>query len=397
MIKIRLSDKVNYSMLQNNYLQLIAKYIEFDKADIISDSDSDKLGKTEKTADKLMNTFPELYKFLYYDGTKKLNQENLRYLLVGPYSLPQSMGGNDEVEKMYDCFVEIVKKCPLPDEKVARDAAKKCCEEIFQYEKFRADQQAAHCLLRMLNVRVCPYCNRVYTVTLPSKQELEMDESFKATRATFDHFYSQSQFPQLALSLFNLIPSCHWCNLNKGSSRKEIVYPYDEEFGKEAVFRVIPDLSENARSQCNNVLSFLHGESEWFHIKFLGKEIFTLNNETSLKERLSDIEDEEFRERIENSIDLFHLEELYKEHMMEVKDILKNNYLFNKEYVRTVICPLLLKKNDLSGRKNNDIDFKTLEEMAMDMLYFSRTNQKEWGKRPLSKLVSDILEQVEVF
>lgn len=391
MVKIQLLDKQKYFLLRDEYLEIISKYIAFDKADIILGSKSDEPKKTEKTADKLKTSFPELYRFLFYEDSYTVNRDNLRYLLVGPDSLPQSFGGDGEKKTMQECLEDIAEKCPLPYGK----EAKECCKEIFQYEKFRRNQQATHHLLRMMNVRVCPYCNRIYIVTLPSKEELENNDDFRATRATFDHFYCQDKFPHLALSLFNLIPSCHFCNLNKGNSEKKIVYPYDEEFGKDAVFRVTPDFSREARLQCSNVLSFLHGDSEWFHIKFMGHQTLMLNNKTELEKRLSDIGDEKFRERIRYSIEVFHLEELYKEHKMEVKDILRNNFIFNKEYVRNVLVPLLLKKGGVDSEKGKNP--KVMEEMVTDMLYFARISQKEWGKRPLSKLVSDILEQVEVF
>lgn len=388
MIRIQLTDKTNYFQLRKEYLERIYSYIGFDKADIFPDAGPDNFEKTLNTADKLKKFFPELYRFLFNEDSS-VNRMNLRFLLIGPDDLPQSFGGKSKIKKMQDCFEEIVAKIPLPREKKARKNAKDCCKEIFQYQKFVANKNDAYWLLRTLDVRVCPYCNRIYTVTLPSKEELEKDELFKATRSTFDHFYSQDKFPYLALSLFNLIPSCFSCNLNKRDLDRKIVYPYDEEFGKNAVFRVIP---QKKYFDYGDPFDYLHGESDDFTIKFIGNGGSSLQSDILLKDRLSYIEDTNLRERVQGTIEVFNLEELYEEHKTEIKDILKTRFYFSKEYVRAEICPMIRKKMLAEGKEEVDLD--VLEEMAMDFLFFTRTKVEGWGKRPLSKLISDILEQI---
>lgn len=386
MIKIRLPDKMSYLQIREEYLKRILKYTVFDQKDIT--------GSKQNTVKRLKKCFPELYNFLFDEETDKVNRKNLKFLLVGPDSLPQSFGGNGEKKTMRDCLAEIIEKCPMPKDETAKKDAEKCCQDIFKYKKFVDSQEDAYWLLRTLDVRVCPYCNRIYTVTLPSKEELEKDELFRATRATFDHFYCQDKFPYLSLSLFNLIPSCYSCNLSKRDSNKEIVYPYDEEFGKDAVFRLIPDMPNDESSYHGNPLNYLHGESDAFQIRFMGREGDYLQERVSLRKRLSGIEDDKLRKRIHDSIDVFNLEQLYGEHKMEIRDILRNRYYFNRDYVKAQICPVIRKIIEEDGKK--DVDLDVLEEMVMDMLFFTRINREGWGKRPLSKLISDVLEQVSV-
>lgn len=55
-----------------------------------------------------------------------------------------------------------------------------------------------------LNIRTCPYCNRNYTFTIHG--------NVKKTRPEYDHFYAKSNYPLLAVSFYNLVPSCHTCN-----------------------------------------------------------------------------------------------------------------------------------------------------------------------------------------
>ncbi len=406
MIKIDIKDEVEYSRLRNGYLERISKYVRFNKEDIVPEevsekSKSDKSEKediseienlTKETAEELKNKYTNLYNYLFDKGADEVNKEKLRCLLAGPEEMPRSFGGNGEKQTMLECLDEINLACPMPEEAEKKREARECCQTIFNYDKFVREQDDAYWLLRNLHVRVCPYCNQIYTVTLPSPEELNEEEEFKTTRATFDHFYSKSEHPYLAVSLFNLIPSCGVCNGNKSDKKEKIVYPYDQEFGRDAVFRVIPDFSQEALKKEGNILNFLCGQSDSFHIKFMGKEDLYLGSKVSLEERLSGIEDAELRERIIASISKFKLEEIYKEHKQEIRDILRNRYYFDEHYVKTVICPMLRAKMGVDSKKNLDED--NIERMAMDMLFFSNIRVEEWGQRPLNKLVSDILEQL---
>lgn len=78
------------------------------------------------------------------------------------------------------------------------------------YEDFTEDtpkglsQPIAYHFFDKLNIRTCPYCNRTYTFVV-------YDSNGK-TRPEYDHFYDKSTHPLLALSFYNLVPSCHICN-----------------------------------------------------------------------------------------------------------------------------------------------------------------------------------------
>ncbi|MEG3310337.1 hypothetical protein [Streptococcus sp. SS-4456] len=61
-------------------------------------------------------------------------------------------------------------------------------------------------LVRELGITVCPYCNRNYINNRGDRFAAQMD-----------HFYSKDEFPWLAVSLYNLIPSCGACNHIKGT------------------------------------------------------------------------------------------------------------------------------------------------------------------------------------
>lgn len=73
------------------------------------------------------------------------------------------------------------------------------------------DMKIGTWLAKELGVKTCPYCNREYTFSHSLNNGREVHPEF-------DHFYPKSKYPYLALSFYNLVPSCHSCNhlkLNK--------------------------------------------------------------------------------------------------------------------------------------------------------------------------------------
>lgn len=392
MIRIQLPESISYSRLRQQYLEKIAQYVNFDIKDISPNNASLYEGKTKNTAEILKKYFRNLYHFLFPEDSEKISIENLRWLLAGPEIPPESFGGVGGYKTMIESLKTIIAQCKIEDDE-DEETIKKLCKDIFHYDKFVKDQEHAYWLLRVLKVRVCPYCNRVYTTTLPTREELEKaerEDEFKPTRATFDHFYCQSQYPYLALSLFNLIPSCNICNNNKSSKNHKIIYPYDEEFGKNAVFRLVPDLKEEKSG--SNLLHYLTGESDRFFVRLVGKDTVSFLEKSSLESRLSDIGEESYRNRIIGSMNTFHIEELYNELKPEVMDILRNRYYFNEEYIDSVICPLLKKRREGEGKSISD---EQARYMAMDMLFCTRLRMEEWKERPLSKLKADILDYID--
>lgn len=388
MIKVHIKNEMQYMELRKEYLKRITHYVMFDAEDVL-DLDKDDLENSvsEKTGVMLREKFPALYVFLYKDSPLYVDRENLRFLLAGPEQMPKSMGGVGRYQCMRDCLEEIISACGS----VSKPAAE-ACRQIFRYENgFGYSKSDPYWLLRQVGIHVCPYCNRLYTITLPSVDEMEKKEDFKPTRPALDHFYPKSRYPYLAVSLFNLIPSCDVCNRNKGSNDIDMLYPYDEEFGKNAVFRVIPDFVSYRENNRKNLLDFLWGGNDRFHIRFMDQNGISLLADSTLDYRLSGISDEAYRNRMINEINTLHLEEIYNEHKTEVCDILKKSYYFNDAYIETAVMPLLRNKMRETGSQTEE---RTWKEIAADILFLGRASSNIWDERPLSKMTSDILEQV---
>ena len=73
--------------------------------------------------------------------------------------------------------------------------------------------------LDLIGIDTCVYCNRNYTINLTKTH----------ARAELDHWFPKTDFPLLALSFYNLIPSCATCNSIKSNANLNTVehlHPY---------------------------------------------------------------------------------------------------------------------------------------------------------------------------
>lgn len=189
-------------------------------------------------------------------------------------------------------------------------------------------------LAKALNVSVCPYCNRQYTFTVDQKQKI---------RPQFDHFYPKSQYPYLALSFYNLIPCCPTCNHTKGN--RIIKYnPYIKGFDTDANFRI------DRLDKC-----LMHNEN-W--------NIVISNNEQCC-----------------SNINVFSLPDLYNQHKDYAQEIVFRAVAYESPYLKAIEKEF--GKFDLS------------ESEIERIIWGNYINPDEFGKRPLSKLTHDIIQQVK--
>jgi len=80
--------------------------------------------------------------------------------------------------------------------------------EIFDYSAFSRKCKVRWCaykLCAMLDIETCPYCNLCNEITIIRDDDGKI-------RPAIDHFFDKARYPLFAISLGNLIPSCHHCN-----------------------------------------------------------------------------------------------------------------------------------------------------------------------------------------
>jgi hypothetical protein len=226
---------------------------------------------------------------------------------------------------------------------------------VFFYNKH--DKWQAYELAKKIGVQVCPYCNRNYTFIVGSDDN-------KGTRFQYDHFFDKASFPYLALSFYNLVPSCNACNSDlKGSDKFSItenIHPYLEGFSPSILFSI----------KAKNI-GFVNGQSKSYRIKF------KLNPEF----KKSEFDKSKIKAAIRN-ISTFRLSELYNMHLDYVDEIIQKSYIYNKSYISNLY-------------KNHPDLFKS-EDDVKRMVLGNYINESDYSKRPLSKLTADIARELKI-
>jgi len=217
---------------------------------------------------------------------------------------------------------------------------------INKYKNFtsKKDEYDAYKLASKVKVNVCPYCNLNATYTVI------VEDNKKITRPEFDHFYDKDTHPILALSFYNLIPSCHICNSTlKGIEKFSIeshLNPYSDSFDEVAKFRL------------------KIGDSSFYH---------------SIKG--FDVTLESDDERAKNNIKSFELETLYQNHKDIILELIQKEAIYNESYL-----------DELLSQYEGTL-FKNREDLQR-LISGGYISDEEIGKRPLSKLIKDISKEL---
>ena len=190
-------------------------------------------------------------------------------------------------------------------------------------------------LINSLDVTTCPYCNRNYIFNFSKNNK------HNAT-AQLDHFFDKKKYPFLAVSLYNLVPSCSTCNQRKSSKQENIFYPYKESF--------------------NECAKFTYSISKINEIDLKIK---------ALKEN----------EKVEKHIEIFNLENIYNGHKDTVLELIQKREIYPDSYIDELY---------------ENYSFFNNREDVLRLITGGYVDDKDLGKRPLSKLIKDISEELEL-
>jgi hypothetical protein len=222
---------------------------------------------------------------------------------------------------------------------------------FFSKEKMESNGtvKMSYWLAKKLGVRVCPYCNQQYTFTITNG---------KGIRPEFDHFLPKSKFPLLALSFYNLIPSCHNCNHVKSDENFSLnnnLYPYSESFHEQMKFKIKNYSTEMFTQSKSN---FKNASTQNMDIKLVPKG--------------------DLHEKALKNVKAFRLEDIYNEHKDYAQEII---------YKATYYSDALLQSYHGAFGDTFDQDF-------LDQMYYGNyLKLEEIMERPLAKLTQDIIEQ----
>jgi len=216
-------------------------------------------------------------------------------------------------------------------------------KELFNYEtKFQ--MPISKFFEQYVDVHTCYFCNIEFINTFMTK-----DENVK-NGFTLDHYIDKGKYPYLALSLYNLIPSCYTCNSKvKRVHSVETLSPASNNF----------DFDDKVKFK-----TFMQNKN----LQIEHKDDFSL----LLKEDLSDI--------YKQYIDVFELDGRYEYHKYKVIEMINKR----KEYPNSRIKELAL------------LTQKTEEEVKQDLFGEYLFEDNDLHKRPLSKLIKDISTELGI-
>lgn len=230
--------------------------------------------------------------------------------------------------------------------------------DVFQYfidnlyEEYRSSHKwsiyNAPQLVRDLGISVCPYCNQNFIFNI---------DSVGRTTYQIDHFFPKEKCPFLAISFYNLVPSCSSCNHLKSNDCNTnednlIINPYD--------------------SRIDGLLNFEFQikDSDFYH-KPNSLEILTTENQ------------DQWQERIKNHIEIFQLKDRYATNHKDIAlEIIQRKYAYSEDYLKSLY------------RMYEGSVFSSLEDLER-IVHSNYIDESNFSKRPLSKLTSDLLRQLE--
>ncbi len=192
--------------------------------------------------------------------------------------------------------------------------------------------------IKSIDKDTCPYCNRNYIYYISKSKEI---------KPQIDHFFPKSKYPFLAMSFYNLIPSCQTCN---GFGAKEEKDPLIEGL-------INPYLLRNS-------------DFTFTYVPNSAGIISSLLDKNSIKVKIL--------KNIPGHLNVFKLTELYEQHADHIVELIVKSKIKYSETYRDY-----LKKYRESGLKfsENEID---------RMILGNYTTDEDGHKRPLAKLYQDI-------
>ena len=205
-------------------------------------------------------------------------------------------------------------------------------------------------LVEGLGISVCPYCNRNYIKLVETerevKEEIEVtkEEKVKIRIDELDHFYPKKKYPFLAISFYNLIPSCKTCNQTFKKEELVSVNPYSkiEEFS--------------------------------FGLKIINSKFYYDKNGF-------EIDYDKARDVLKDNFKVFKIEELYNQHRDQILELIQKQITYPDSYIDE-----LFQKYEGTFFRNREDVIRHLSSGIME--------EENLHLRPLSKLTHDIAKEL---
>lgn len=203
--------------------------------------------------------------------------------------------------------------------------------EVYEnkFSEWKKKKYCAEVLLKSLEITVCPYCNRSFIHSIEERE---------SRTCQIDHFFNKSKYPYLALSFYNLIPSCYACNHTK-STHDLGLSPYEIDNSDAVTFSYAP----TSTSSCQVELNVNDG-------------------------------------RMNNNVNILGLKSLYAFHDDYVEELVVKRMIYSDAYLKEL--------------EANFGDIVESKEKLLRLIAGNYIEEDDLKKRPLAKMTRDIMMQL---
>lgn len=258
---------------------------------------------------------------------------------------------------------ELIELIILIDERLNKFSVKhkniiiKKIQNLFKYKDKYQNSVLTPFFTENFNFRTCFYCNKDFITNFNAKKEVSTFQ--------LDHFYDKGTYPYLALSFYNLIPSCPTCNSSKVKGSKN-TFEHDSKVG---TFKnetcIAPNDEKFDFHQKVKFKLFLEPSCKNLHIK--SKD----NIDMTLKEQFADMYDK--------YIEIFKLNERYKAHKDIVFEMIEKAELYPESRLKEL--------ENLTG-----IPFQQIKKDIFNLI----DENEDLSKQPFSKLIVDMSKELGI-
>lgn len=260
-----------YDLICASPSELVQVVTVFESFDTLTKLNISGLEELKDRYDKILNKLKSKYaneeilsSIIRLEKEKKLcrDRSDISSLLGNLLNL---LGNSKQLtcKKIYGDYYEKIKTEVEAIEKLLNNASgcqiKGLLNFVSLYDKFvkedgLTEYYSSDILIEDCDILTCPYCNENYTYRIVCSNDK------KSIRRTFDwdHLFPKKEYPFLAVSFYNLVPSCKVCNSFKNADSKLFFNPfqnvniddvYSFNFSLDAKLNTILEDEETSKNQ----------------------------------------------------------------------------------------------------------------------------------------------------
>ncbi len=229
--------------------------------------------------------------------------------------------------------------------------------DIFKYSGKFQNEVITDFFTENFDFTTCYYCNKDFVLNFNAPK--------KTSTFQLDHFYDKGKYSYLALSFYNLIPSCATCNSKKVKGSKDC-FKYDKSIREETF--------ENETCKIPNHKDFDFDKKVKFKLFMAEKCIdLNINNKKNIDIKLKEYYSNEYDKYIE----VFKLNERYEAHKDIVFEMIKNAELYPESRLKEL--------QNLTG-----IPYQQIKQDIFNLI----DDDEDLAKQPFSKLIKDMSDEL---